>query len=71
MVIELASTQDFSLLRGRYSLPAPVWYNPGEAGFPGTAPQIRAIAKIGAAAADFVHGVFRSKQGKCCLGIYL
>jgi len=50
MVIELASTQDFSLLRIRYSLPAPVRYNPGEAGFPGTAPQIRVIAKIGAAA---------------------
>ena len=49
MFIELASTQDFSLLRGCYSLPAPVWYNPGEAGFPGTSPQSQAIVKIGAA----------------------
>ena len=50
MFIKLASTQDFSLLCGRYNLPAPVRYNPGEAGFPGTSPQIRAIAKVGAAA---------------------
>jgi len=42
--------QDFSLLRGRYSLRAPVRYNPEKAGFSGTSPQIRAIAKIGAAA---------------------
>jgi len=49
MFIKLASTQDFSLLRSRYSLPAPVWYNPREADSPGTSPQSRAIVKIGAA----------------------
>ena len=36
-------------LRPTRLLPAPVRYNPGEAGFPGTSPQSRAIAKIGAA----------------------
>jgi len=43
-------TRDFSLNLNIYSLPAPVRYNPGEAGFLGTSPQIRAIAEIGAAA---------------------
>jgi len=49
-ISHLRPTQDFSLLCGRYSLPAPVQYNPGEAVFPGTTQQIRALAKIEAAA---------------------
>jgi len=38
-------TRDFSLNRGRYRLLAPVRYNPGEAAFPGIAPQIRFMQK--------------------------